>query len=306
MRDVRLRFIMLLLCAAPLPAISCSTHDPVDNRDSVAIVVLPTATPSPAPTTTTVPSSHLLHGPESATLEVLSSTTAPLQKPSSLAVPILMYHHIGELPSNADAVRRDLTVSVGNFEAQMALLSQRGYATISIEDLVAAFEGTRQLPPQPIILTFDDGYKDNHEYAFPVLKKYGFKGTFFVVTALTGTEGYLTWDDLEEMAKDGMFVGAHGSTHIDLTLLSNNAVAQQVAQATQALLSHINVTPRVYCYPAGKFNQTAIDILRTQGYFAAVSTRHGCVHGRDDLFQLSRIRISGNDSLPTFGSKLKC
>jgi len=187
----------------------------------------------------------------------------------------------------------------------MALLTQKGYATISIEDLVSAFEGTRQLPPKPIILTFDDGYKDNFEYAYPILKKYSFQGTFFIVTGLVGTKGYLTWDDIGEMAKGGMFIEAHGSTHVDLTLLSNDGIAQQVTEAMQAFQTHIHAIPRVYCYPAGKFNQTVINILREKGYRAAVSTRYGCVHYQDDLFQLRRVRISGSDSLSTFNSRIE-
>jgi peptidoglycan/xylan/chitin deacetylase (PgdA/CDA1 family) len=217
-----------------------------------------------------------------------------------------MYHHIGELSPNADTIRRDLTVSAENFEAQMALLLQKGYETISIEDLVTAFEGTRELPPKPMILTFDDGYKDNFEYAYPILRKYGLKGTFFIITSLVGTKGYLTWDDIVEMAKCGMYIGAHGSTHADLSVLSYDGVVQQVTEATQALQSHVNVIPRVYCYPAGKFNQTVINILREKGYRAAVGTRYGCIHNREDLFQLRRTRMSGSDSLSTFGGKIEC
>jgi len=297
-RSLLVRLAVFILFAGQLSAFFCSPHNPSQGEDSIDGVAISIVTPVPAPYNT---SSKL----ESTTLEVLSSTPEPLQKPSSLAVPILMYHHIGALPSNADAVRRDLTVSAENFEAQMALLTQKGYTTTSLEDLVAAFEGTRQLPPKPIILTFDDGYKDNFDYAYPVLKKYGFKGTFFIVTSLVGAKGYLTWDDIGEMAKDRMFIEAHGSTHVDLTLLSNDGIAQQVTQATESLQSHLNVTPRVYCYPAGKFNQTVINILREKGYRAAVSTRYGCVHYPDDLFQLRRVRISGSDSLSTFNSKIE-
>ena len=217
-----------------------------------------------------------------------------------------MYHHIGELPPNADTIRLDLTISAENFGAQMAPLFQKGYETISIEDLVAAFEGTRQLPPKPIILTFDDGYKDNFEYAYPILRKYSLKGTFFIITSLVGTKGYLTWDDIVEMAKSGMYIGAHGSTHADLSVLSYDGVVKQVTEATQSLQAHINVIPLVYCYPAGKFNQTVINILREQGYRAALSTRYGCVHNRENLFQLRRIRICGSDSLSTFSSKIEC
>lgn len=289
--------MVFLLCTAQLLATACSTHDLSVSKVSIDGVP-PTATPLPQP-----PS-----GPNTSTSEVLSSALESLKgpPPPSLTVPILMYHHIGTLPPNADAARRDLTVSGENFEAQMALLFQKGYETIPLEDLVAAFEGARQLPAKPIILTFDDGYKDNFEYAYPILQKYNLRGTFFIITSFVSIKDYLAWDDIAEMSKGGMFIEAHGKTHADLTLLSYEGIVQQVTEAMQALQSHINVTPHVYCYPAGKFNETVINILRANGYRAAVSTRYGCVHNQDDLLQLRRVRISGSDSLSTFSSKLEC
>jgi len=266
------------------------------------------ATPTPTPDCKTLTAfTYILSLPEVIKADAPSPTPEPTQKPpQSLFIPILMYHHIGELPPGADAVRRDLTVSAASFEAQMGLLSQEGYETISLDDLFAAFEGIRQLPPKPIILTFDDGYKDNFEYAYPILKKYGFTGTFFIITSLVGSSDYLKWEEAADMAKGGMAIEAHGHTHDDLTLLSYEGVVQQVVEATTAIRSHLNIVSRFYCYPSGKSNQAVVEILRERGYLAAVSTRYGCLQHREDLFQLHRVRIRGSDDLSTFARKLKC
>jgi len=108
-----------------------------------------------------------------------------------------MYHYISVPPANADAVRRDLSVTPELFEAHLAYLRQAGYETITMEQLIYALSQETPLPPRPIIISFDDGYRDHYENAFPLLRKYSYTGIFFVFTQVIDTYNvdYLKYRD---------------------------------------------------------------------------------------------------------------
>ena len=100
-------------------------------------------------------------------------------------VPILMYHYVGELPTNADVYRRDLTISTRLFRQHLQYFLEHDYTPISLYNLDAALLSGSPLPDKPIILTFDDGYIDHYTNVFPALTDFGFQATFFVLTDFT-------------------------------------------------------------------------------------------------------------------------
>src|SRR5260221_14182040 len=97
-------------------------------------------------------------------------------------VPILMYHYISTPPANSDKYRVDLSVTPDNFRHQMMWLKQKGYTTITPDDLYDALRHGKKLPNLPVLLTFDDGYEDAYTNALPILSEFGFTGTFNIVT----------------------------------------------------------------------------------------------------------------------------
>ncbi|MBI4300860.1 MAG: polysaccharide deacetylase family protein [Chloroflexi bacterium] len=224
---------------------------------------------------------------------------------SALDTPILMYHHVGPLPSNPDAIRRGLTVSQGDFAAQVRLLATSGFQSISLLDLMLAFRGYKQLPPKPVIITFDDGYDDNYRYALPILKENGMKATFFIVTDLVGKTEYLTWQQITEMAGEGMSMQAHGVSHIDLSVLPPSQVLYQITESRRAIEAHTGRRVRFYAYPSGKFNDGVVAALKENGYLAAASTLYGTDHRASEPFILKRVRVQGGESLQSFARKLK-
>ena len=254
----------------------------------------PTTAPSPEPSPTATPSP----------LPSPTFPSAPAAPPKSLRVPILMYHYVGDLPANADIYRRDLTVSPANFEAQLKFLQGRGYTSISLDDLLAALEGKQGLPPKPVVFTFDDGYKDNFQNAFPLLQRYGFTGTLFIITDYVGRGPYLSWDDIRAMQEAGMSIESHGRAHLDLSKLSAQGVADQAEGSAQAIEANTGKRPRYYAYPSGRYNQDVIRIIRDRGYLAAVTTRYGSDHNQSGLMELKRVRVSGGDGLAAFASKI--
>jgi peptidoglycan/xylan/chitin deacetylase (PgdA/CDA1 family) len=220
-------------------------------------------------------------------------------------VPILMYHHIAVAGPNADAVRRDLSVSPAAFEAQMAYLTSHGYHTVSLLDLLEYLQGGQALPARPIILTFDDGYDDNYTYAYPILRRYGLQGTFFIITGLVGRPGYLTWEQAREMRRGGMSLESHTCTHPDLTRSTPGHVDEEVRDSKAALERELGGPVFFLSYPSGKYNAAVITALEANGYLGAVTTQYGTTQESSALYELCRVRIRGSDTLESFVQKVE-
>jgi len=218
-----------------------------------------------------------------------------------------MYHHISVPSRGADTVRRDLSVSPENFEAQLRYLKQAGYQSITMQDLVYHLTLGWPLPEKPVLLTFDDGYRDVYTQAFPLLQKYGFLATVFLVTAPIDQENpdYLSWDQVTEMSRAGIEFGAHTYTHPDLRDKPVDYIIWQVVGSQEAIAARIGQPVRYFSYPSGAYDQTVVDVLRSAHFWAAVTTNTRVWHTSDGLFELGRIRIRGSDSLARFQEKLE-
>mgnify|MGYP005838318829 CR=1 FL=1 len=218
-----------------------------------------------------------------------------------------MYHHIAPPPPGADAIRRDLSVSPARFAAQLRYLREAGYQSITFKDLIYHLALGWPLPEHPILLTFDDGYRDAYTYAYPLLKEHGFLGTFFLVTAPIdqGNPEYLTWEQVIRMHEGGMEFGAHTYTHPDLRGKPVDYIVWQVVGSKEAIEARIREPVRIFAYPSGGYDRLVVDVLKSAHFWAAVVTRDGGPQRSDQLFEIRRIRIRGSDSLDQFIHKLK-
>jgi len=220
----------------------------------------------------------------------------PYPKVETYNIPVLMYHYVRDA-SGEDEVGQKLSVSPQNFEAHLAWLKENDFKTLSLSDLADSDrtmlskingEGYR-----PIVITFDDGYDNAYTQAFPLLKKYDFTGTFFIIRNFVDRAEYMNQSQIDALAKAGMEIGSHTLTHPDLTDLDSG---QALAQITQSKLDS-----EVFCYPSGRYNDRIKDLVKDAGYVAAVTTKSGLVTQESRLFDLPRIRI--NDiSGEAFGS----
>jgi peptidoglycan/xylan/chitin deacetylase (PgdA/CDA1 family) len=236
-----------------------------------------------------------------------SPVATPVPLPEDVKVPILMYHYISELPPHADAYRRDLTVTPDKFEAQLQYLVEEGYHAVTLTDVYQFLAVGQPLFEKSVVLSFDDGYRDAYEVAFPLLLDYGFSGTFFVLAtpAHFEWEDYLTWDQMLEMSDAGMDIQAHGRDHVDLRGRSWDYLLYQVKGAQEAIDYHTGRLPRFFCYPSGRRDARVIKALEEAGYWGAVTTEWGRVHTRGGLYEMPRIRVRGQDDLATFVERLK-
>ncbi|MEA3345686.1 MAG: polysaccharide deacetylase family protein [Chloroflexota bacterium] len=267
----------------------------------------PTATATPSSTPTATPS--LTPSPTASPTATASPT--PLPTPDGITrtarVPILMYHHIASPPPDADAVRRDLSLPPEAFERQLQYLVEQGYTSITLSDLIHHLARGAPLPPEPIILTFDDGYRDVYTEAFPLLRRYGMTSTFFLITSFIdqGERDYLSWAQVKEMHRAGMEFGSHTYTHPDLRGKPIEYLVWQILGSKEAIEQRIQEPVRFFSYPSGRYNRQTVEILRSAHFWGAVSTQQGVEQSSEHPFELQRIRVRGDDTLASFAARLE-
>lgn len=220
----------------------------------------------------------------------------------TLKVPILMYHYISTPPEDADVYRVDLSVEPAVFREQMSYLAANGYSTIDFYDLSLAITGHVELPPRPVIITLDDGYVDNYHHAFPILREFGFKATFFIITEFIdkGYAGYMNWAMIEEMAAAGMRVESHSKTHPDLRGQEQEYLVWQILGSQETLAAHVGYTPRYFSYPSGQYDEATISVLQALNFWGAVTTHSGKEHGFNNRYEWTRLRVRYTTALAEF------
>ena len=286
---------------SPLPRPEAS--DSFFSQIAGAIILSPTLTATA--TTTSTPTAAPTNTPTQTPTFVptltptRTHTPIPTREPT-VRVPILMYHYVSNPPFDADVYRLDLSVTPANFEAQMQYLAREGYHPIRVSDLGDHLLNGTPLPSKPIAITFDDGYCDNYENALPVLKQLKFPATFFVITRFIDMhrEGYMTWDQLEEMAIEGMEIGSHSLTHPDLQGKSREIQTTEIFGSKAMIEARIGTPVKSFSYPASQYDARTMDITRAAGYRAAVTAdAQGTLHSANAIYELKRIRVRGSYSV---------
>lgn len=206
---------------------------------------------------------------------------------------VLMYHYLSEPPPGANRYRRDLSVSPALFEQHLAYLRDQGYESITFYDLLYHLTQGKPLPEKPVIITFDDGYRDNYDNAFPLLQKYGFSATFFVLTEPTNENSgdYMTWDQLREMAAGGMDIECHARVHENLTENDPDRLVWQVLGCREAIEAQLGQRPRFVAYPSGHYDDRVIAMFASDHYWGGITTRQGSEQRSDQLWEIQRLRV---------------
>lgn len=254
-----------------------------------------TAAPSATATRTPAPAATALPSPSP------TATVTPTRGPTpdgvvrTLRVPILMYHYVSRPPANADIYRRDLSVTPERFAEHLRYLHDTGYTPITLDDLLYALSEGRPLPQKPVILTFDDGYADTYENAFPLLRAFGFTGHFFIITDFVdqGRAGYLSWPQIEEMSAAGQRFGSHSRDHPNLSNQPVDYLVWQALGSKEAIEEHLGYHPRWITYPSGKYDRETIAVYHSAGYWGGLTTQQGATHTLDEIFELHRVRVRG-------------
>ena len=215
-----------------------------------------------------------------------------------------MYHSISNDKSN-------LSISPKNFEMQISFLYKSGYNTINFRDI---HKNTKR----PIIITFDDGYKDNLINALPILSKYNFISTCFIVSDLIG--GSNIWDvddknyvhkelltkkDLDEWKNYGMSIGSHGRTHKSLVNLNSIKIYDEIFYSKKDIENHIGSKVDSFSYPFGHINKLSADHAKEIYDYAVTTIRSRFDTSKHKLYYIPRIHMSNDLSRLKFFLKLK-
>jgi peptidoglycan/xylan/chitin deacetylase (PgdA/CDA1 family) len=229
----------------------------------------------------------------------------PWQSNVAYQVPILTYHYISVNPNPADSLRTQLSVTPSDFAAQLEYLAASGYASITLDELLAAQAGALTLPPKPVLLTFDDGYADFYQNAYPLLQRYQIKATIYIPTDLIDRPGYMSWDNLRELAAAPLItVGAHSLSHPALDTLGWEAQREQISASKTTLESQLGIPIRHFCYPYGRYNATTLSLVAAAGYTSATTTRTNLADQTAMPLVIPRVAISGSDGRSGFVAKL--
>lgn len=239
--------------------------------------------------------------PTSSPTPTLSPTPTPIPRPTGfcLNVPVLMYHHVQDLTQAKEQGHLFETVSPEIFDQQMQYIVSHGYRTIRADELVNAIVNNEQLG-KVVVVTMDDGYDDNYSNAFQIARKYGVILNFMIPTGLLNNNGFMTWDQLREIASNGNGVYDHTWSHYSLNAGSDEKVTIEIMTAKQQLDSNIGGSVDIFTYPYGSFSERVVNILRANGFRAAFSTIPGSLQCEGNIMSLFRTRV-GNASLSAYG-----
>jgi len=214
-------------------------------------------------------------------------------------IPVLMYHSIGIEKNNP------IKMPPNQFDAEMKFLKENGYTTITLNELYDYFENKVPVPDKSVVITLDDGYEDNYVEAFPILKKYGFKATIFVITSnVDKNSAFITSSQIKEMDSSGIQVESHTVTHRDLDKLSYDEQYKELKDSKVFLEDLLKRNIDYIAYPTGKYNDNTVKAVKAAGYKMALTTNGRWSDKTDGIFTLDRVYISTFHSMTIFKERL--
>ena len=214
--------------------------------------------------------------------------------PGKVNAPILLYHHIliGKPPD-------PYSVSIERFQEQLSYLKDYGYQSISVSKLIQAITVGADLPEKPIIFTFDDGNENVYSNAFPLMKKFGFTGTVYIIANRIDVEGFFTKEQIKDLLSAGWEVGSHGMKHIDL-VIDPGALRDEIGNSKKIIEDMLDLKLTSFAYPYGKATKITMDWVRQIGYLAGMGLGISNQHDKEDLFYLSRRQVESNMDIHAF------
>jgi peptidoglycan/xylan/chitin deacetylase (PgdA/CDA1 family) len=233
---------------------------------------------------------------------------AALRDEHATTLPILCYHRIAENGPEALAPYR---IHPRAFEKQVRWLRRHGYYSVSIAQWAEAMQRNVPLLGRPVLFTFDDGYRDFGEVAWPILDRHGFSALVFIVTGKVGGSAVwdadlgepallMGWEEIRQLLRDGVDFGSHSVNHLGLDSLAINEVIEECTSSRATLEERLERSISAISYPWGVYNQDVCRSAVECGYSVAVTTRPGRAQLTDDRMALPRIQIFSGCSLRNF------
>ena len=200
---------------------------------------------------------------------------------------ILMYHYVRVVDPNMDPLGYRLSVTSQDLDREISAMKMAGYRSISMDDYIAGKGDAKS-----VVMTFDDGYEDFYTDAYPILQRYGWSATLYIITGKVGMKSYLTWPQIRQLHVAGFEMGAHTVDHNDLSKQTPNAQYHEIFDSKAMLETQIGKTINTFCYPSGRYDAVTESLVEQAGFTSATTTHPGLASKLQyDPFQLPRIRI---------------
>jgi len=220
---------------------------------------------------------------------VVFLVAAKLFLDSIYRLPILMYHSVDYTSDR----KNKITVSPDAFARQMKYLHDNKYNVVTLEKAVSYISQKKRPPAKTVAITIDDGYENNFQYAYPILKRYNTPATIFVITNMIGSDRFLDWSEIKEMSDSGLIdIESHTLSHPWLTGLSDAILKKQIVESKAILEKRLGKKVSYLCYPMGVFDERVKSAAKEAGYAAAFATKPTRLTPVYDLYEIKRVRIS--------------
>lgn len=218
---------------------------------------------------------------------------------TTYVVPILMYHSIDQNYKSSK-----LSVSPESFARQMEFLRKNHYNVVPLEKVIPYLEKREKPPVKTIAVTLDDGYENNYQIVYPILKKYNIPATIFIIINRVGAPGFVTWEQIKEMSDSGLVtIGSHTKVHFWLLNSDKSFLDEEIVGSKKILEEKLGRPVNAFCYPMGSFDEASKKAVRDAGYLCAVSTNPPGV-SPDDIYAIRRVKVSrSSDSMLGFWIK---
>lgn len=236
--------------------------------------------------------------------EPTAETSPPKAPDGSLWIPVIVYHRIGIAPKNANSVYKSLTIEPAWFEKHLQYLQDNGFTSIHFSDVTAYFQNGTPLPARPVIISFDDGYKDATENALPILQKHNMTGTFYIVSGLVGHRAYMTWEQVTALKDAGMEIGGHTVWHPYLTKISEEKARAEITDSKKKLEEKLGMTVTTFAYPFGAHNAKIEAMVKDAGFTTARLFTTGNGISMQNIFTIPVVRVYANIGLERWNSQL--
>lgn len=220
-------------------------------------------------------------------------------KYNTQSIPVLYYHSIDYEKGN------ELRIPKEKFREEMNLLRDNGYTTLTMNEFYNFLAYNKPIPKKSVVITLDDGYEDNYENAFPILKEFGFKATIFIITgAIDNGKNILTSSQLREMEHYGIDIESHTVNHDKLDKLTYNEQLSTLKNSKNFLEKLLGKRVNYIAYPYGEWNGDTVKAVKAAGYKLAFTTASGWANKNEGLYTLSRVYISANHKMEEFKRRL--
>ena len=221
-------------------------------------------------------------------------------------IPVLMYHSVNP---KVNPQMHSLIVSPASFERQMRFLKTHRYNVVSLEEVSRLMRDKKRMPLKTVAITFDDGFRDNYIYAYPVLKKLGLPATISVIYDEVGRpEGdRLSWEQIKEMQASGLVaIDSHTFGPVPLVDIKSEAeLRRQIIDSRKALEEKLKTPVDGFCYVGGLFTPHIKELVKEAGYKYAIATALGRDYSNWDVYAIKRVRISSSsDNLFDFWARV--